>query len=153
MLTDEIIALMKQKGTYLVPTAYLAERLKPESLPPAFQAKARQASSFAKASHRRAIAAGVRIAFGTDAAVYPHGENAKEFGVYVGYGMKPIDAIRTATLNAADLLGVTDRAVIAPGKLADLIAVPGNPLEDIHVLERPTFVMKGGVVVQRPGER
>jgi imidazolonepropionase-like amidohydrolase len=95
----------------------------------------------------------VRIAFGTDAAVYPHGENAKEFGVYVGYGMKPIDAIRTATLNAADLLGVTDRAVIAPGKLADLIAVPGNPLEDIHVLERPTFVMKGGVVVQRPGER
>jgi adhesin HecA-like repeat protein len=153
MLTDEIIALMKQKGTYLVPTAYLAERLKPESLPPAFQAKARQALSLSKASHRRAIAAGVRIAFGTDAAVYPHGENAKEFGVYVGYGMKPIDAIRTATLNAADLLGVTDRAVIAPGKLADIIAVRGNPLEDVHVLERPAFVMKGGVVVQRPGER
>ena len=78
--------------------------------------------------------------------MYPHGENAREFAVYVGYGMKPIDAIRTATLNAADLLGVTDRGVIAPGKLADLIAVPGNPLDDVKVLEQVSWVMKGGVV-------
>jgi imidazolonepropionase-like amidohydrolase len=91
----------------------------------------------------------VKIAFGTDAAVYPHGDNAKEFAVLVGYGMKPIDAIRTATLNAADLLGVTDRGEIAAGKLADLIAVPGNPLNDVHVLEQVRFVMKGGVVVKQ----
>jgi imidazolonepropionase-like amidohydrolase len=151
MLTDEIIALMRQRGTYLVPTAYLLDRVVPASLPPAFQAKFRQVLPIARASHRRAIAAGVKIAFGTDAAVYPHGENAKEFTAYVNYGMRPIDAIRTATLNAADLLGVTERGSIAPGKLADLIAVPGDPLDDVRVLERVSFVMKGGVVVRGPG--
>jgi imidazolonepropionase-like amidohydrolase len=146
MLDDEAIALMKQKGTYLVPTAYLLTRMAVDKLPPPIAAKARQVIPLAQESHRKAIRAGVKIAFGTDAAVYPHGENAGEFAVYVGYGMKPIDAIRTATLNAADLLGVTDRGVIAPGKLADLVAVPGNPLDDIHVLERVSWVMKGGVV-------
>ena len=101
----------------------------------------------AQESHRRAIKAGVKIAFGTDAGVYPHGDNAHEFAVYVGYGMKPADAIRTATVNAADLLGVTDRAVIAPGKLADMIAVRGNPLQDVKTLQQVLWVMKGGVVV------
>jgi imidazolonepropionase-like amidohydrolase len=153
MLTDEIIALMKQKGTYLVPTAFLLDRVVPDSLPPAFRVKLRQALPLARASHRRAIAAGVKVAFGTDAAVIPHGENAREFAVYVGYGMRPIDAIRTATLNAADLLGVTDRGAIAPGKLADLIAVPGNPLQDVRTLERVTFVMKGGVVMLGPNPK
>jgi imidazolonepropionase-like amidohydrolase len=90
----------------------------------------------------------VKIAFGTDAAVAPHGNNAREFAVYVGYGMRPLEAIRTATLNAADLLGVNDRGVIAPGKLADLIAVRGNPLDDVRVLERVVWVMKGGEVVR-----
>jgi imidazolonepropionase-like amidohydrolase len=146
MLDDEAIKLMKQNGTYLVPTAYLLTQFKFEGMPAPIAAKAREAIPLAQESHRKAIKAGVRIAFGTDAAVYPHGENAREFAVYVGYGMKPIDAIRTATVNAADLLGVIDRGVIARGKLADLIAVPGNPLEDIRVLERVVWVMKGGVV-------
>jgi imidazolonepropionase-like amidohydrolase len=146
MLDDEAIRLMKEKGTYLVPTAYLLTQFKFEGMPAAIAAKARQAIPLAQASHRKAIAAGVKIAFGTDAAVYPHGDNAREFAVYVGYGMKPIDAIRTATVNAADLLGVIDRGVIARGKLADLIAVPGNPLEDVKALEKVVWVMKGGVV-------
>ena len=90
----------------------------------------------------------MKIAFGTDAAVAPHGDNAKEFAVYVGYGMRPADALRTATVNAADLLGLNDRGVIAPGKLADLIAVRGNPLEDVRVLERVVWVMKAGEVVK-----
>jgi imidazolonepropionase-like amidohydrolase len=151
MLDDEAISLMKQRGTYLVPTAYLLSQFHYDRMPPAIAAKARQIVPLAQESHRKAIRAGVKIAFGTDAAVYPHGENAREFAVYVGYGMKPIDAIRTATLNAADLLGVNDRGVIAPGKLADLIAVPGNPLEDVRVLEQVSWVMKGGVVYK--GER
>src|SRR5262249_30532324 len=144
MLDDEAIKLMKEKGTYLVPTAYLLTQIKVESLPPPIAAKAREAIPLAQASHRKAIAAGVKVAFGTDAAVFPHGQNAGEFAVYVGYGMKPIDAIRTATVNAADLLGTIDRGVIARGKLADLIAVPGNPLEDVKVLEKVVWVMKGG---------
>jgi imidazolonepropionase-like amidohydrolase len=152
MLNDEAIDLMKRRGTYLVPTAYLLTTFKFESLPPPIAAKARQVVPLAQESHRRAIRAGVKIAFGTDAGVYPHGDNAHEFATYVGYGMRPADAIRTATLNAADLLGITDRAVIAPGKLADLIAVRGNPLEDVKTLQQVLWVMKGGVVVKEPAK-
>jgi imidazolonepropionase-like amidohydrolase len=148
MIDEEATALMKQRGTYLVPTAYLLGTFKFESLPPPIAAKAREVIPMAQESHRRAVRAGVKIAFGTDAAVAPHGENAKEFAVYVGYGMRPVDALRTATVAAADLLGVSDRGVIAPGKLADLIAVRGNPLEDVRVLERVVWVMKGGEVVR-----
>lgn len=148
MLDDSTIALMVAHGTYLVPTAYLQQTIDMASLPPAIAAKAREVFPLARASHRRAIQAGVKIAFGTDAAVMPHGQNAHEFGVYVDYGMSPLNAIRTATTNAADLLGVTDRALLAPGRLADIIAVPGNPLNDIHLMERVDFVMKGGVVVR-----
>jgi imidazolonepropionase-like amidohydrolase len=147
MIDDEAAELMKRRGTYLVPTAYLLTTFKFDSLPPPIAAKARQVVPLAKESHRRAIRAGVKIAFGTDAAVYPHGDNAREFATYVGYGMRPAEAIRAATINAADLLGVSDRAVIAPGKLADLIAVRGNPLEDVRVLEQVPWVMKGGLVV------
>jgi imidazolonepropionase-like amidohydrolase len=150
MLDDEAIELMKRRGTYLVPTAYLLTTFKFESLPPPIAAKARQVVPLAQESHRRAIRAGVKIAFGTDAAVYPHGDNAREFAVYLGYGMRPAEALRTATLNAADLLGVTDRGQIAPGKLADLIAVKGNPLEDVRVLQQVPWVMKGGMVVKSP---
>jgi imidazolonepropionase-like amidohydrolase len=153
MIDDEAADLMKRHGTYLVPTAYLLTTFKYESLPPPIAAKAKQVVPLAQASHRRAIRAGVKIAFGTDAAVYPHGDNAREFAVYVGYGMRPADAIRTATVNAADLLGVTDRGVIAPGKLADLIAVRGNPLEDVRVLEQVPWVMKGGEVVKGAGKQ
>jgi imidazolonepropionase-like amidohydrolase len=148
ILTNEAVALMKQKGTYLVPTAYLLDAMKVDALPPTIAAKAREVIPQARESHLRAIQAGVKIAFGTDAAVYPHGDNAREFAVYVGYGMRPIDAVRTATTAAADLLGVADRGAIAAGMLADLIAVPGDPLKDVRTLERVTFVMKGGVVVK-----
>jgi imidazolonepropionase-like amidohydrolase len=148
ILSDEAIALMKARGTYLVPTAYLLSTFHFDSMPPPIAAKARQVIPLAQDSHRRAIKAGVKIAFGTDAGVYPHGDNAHEFATYVGYGMKPADAIRTATVNAADLLGVSDRAVIAAGKLADLIAVRGNPLDDVKTLQQVLWVMKGGVVVK-----
>ena len=149
MLSDSAIALMKSRGTYLVPTTALADLLDLAKLPPPLQAKAEGIIPLAKASVTRAIRAGVRIAFGTDAAVIAHGTNAREFAALVQRGMQPIDALRTATLNAADLLGLDDRGVIAPGKLADLVAVPGNPLEDIRVTERMSWIMKGGVVVEK----
>jgi imidazolonepropionase-like amidohydrolase len=152
MIDDEAADLMKRRGTYLVPTAYLLGTFTFESLPPPIAAKARQVIPLARESHRRAIRAGVKIAFGTDAAVYPHGNNAREFAAYVAYGMRPADALRTATLNAADLLGVSDRGMIAAGKMADLIAVKGNPLEDVRVLEKVPWVMKGGVVVKQAGK-
>ena len=149
MLTDEIIALMKKRGTYLVPTAYLLTAMPLSALPPAIAAKARQIIPLAQESHRQAVKAGVKVAFGTDAGVYPHGVNAREFAVYVGYGMTPLEAIRTSTTGAADLLGVADRGVIAAGKLADLVAVPGDPLKDVKVMEQVSFVMKDGTVVRR----
>ena len=151
VLDDEAIALMKQKGTYLVPTSYLADRINLAVLPPHIQQKARQVLPLARASLRKAISAGVKIAFGTDAAVFPHGENAREFAVYTSSGMSPLDALRTATINAADLLGTSDRGDLAPGLLADIIAVPGNPLTDIRVTERVIFVMQGGKTVKQGG--
>jgi imidazolonepropionase-like amidohydrolase len=151
VMSPATIALMKQRGTYLVPTAYLLGAIPLDRLPPQIRAKAESVIPRARESHRRAIRAGVKIAFGTDAAVYPHGQNAREFSTYVDYGMTPLQAIRTATVNAADLLGVTDRGVLAAGKLADVIAVPGNPLQDVKVLERVSWVMKGGQVVPPAG--
>ena len=148
VLDAEAIMLMKEHDTYLVPTTYLADRIALDVLPPHIRRKAESVLPVMRESHRRAIAEGVKIAFGTDAGVYPHGENAREFGVYVQLGMSPLDALRTATVNAADLLGKDDRGVIAPGKLADLVAVPGNPLEDITTTERVFFVMHGGRVVK-----
>lgn len=150
MLNDEAIRLMKERGTYLVPTNYLTQAIRLDVLPPAIRAKSDYIIPRAQESLRLAIRSGVKIAFGTDAAVIPHGQNAKEFGVLVERGMTPIEAIRTATVNAADLLGVNDRGNIAPGLLADLVAVPGNPLENIRVLEDVRFVMKGGQVYKRP---
>jgi imidazolonepropionase-like amidohydrolase len=151
MLDDEAVALMKQRGTYLVPTSYLADRINLAVLPPLIRRKAETVLPLARASLRKAIASDVKIAFGTDAGVFPHGENAKEFAVYTRAGMTPLAALRSATVNAADLLGKTDRGVIATGRLADLVAVPGNPLEDITATERVNFVMLGGKVVKEPG--
>lgn len=144
VLTDEIIERMKQKGTYLVPTTYLADAIDLDQLPPPIRAKAEWILPRAKESIRKAIEAGVNIAYGTDAAVYPHGLNARELNTLVQRGMTPLEALRTATVHAAKLLEVTDRGTLAAGKLADVIAVPGNPLEDITVTERVVFVMKDG---------
>ena len=146
MLDGEAISLMKARGTYLVPTSYLVDAINLDNLPPPIRAKAEYILPLARKSLSRAIQSGVKIAFGTDAAVYPHGDNAREFAVYVKQGMSPIEAIRSATIHAADLLGVDDRGVIAAGKLADIIGVAGNPLEDVTVLENVRFVMKGGKV-------
>lgn len=149
-IDDEAIALMQQHGTFLVPTTYLADAIDLASLPPPIRAKAEWLLPRAKANLKHAIAAGVKIAFGTDAAVYPHGLNAREFATLVERGLSPLESIRSGTLRAAELIGVDDRGSIEAGKLADLIAVPGNPLEDISVLQRVAFVMKGGAIVQGP---
>ncbi len=149
-LTDEALALMEQKGIYLVPTAYAFTGVGYDVLPSEQLVKAKAADAAAEASHRRAFRSRVKIAFGTDAGCFPHGQNAREFVALVGWGVQPLEAIRAATVNAADLLGTPDRGVIAPGKLADIIAVPGNPLEDVTRLQQVCFVMKGGVVVKSP---
>ena len=143
-LDDEAIALMKERGTYLVPTRALAGLLDYDALPAPLRAKAESILPRADTSFRRAIAAGVKIALGTDAAVMPHGMNAKEFAVMVEAGMSTLEALRAGTMYGADLLGTPDRGEIAVGKLADLVAVPGNPLTDITATERPSFVMKDG---------
>jgi imidazolonepropionase-like amidohydrolase len=148
MLTDEILDAMIERGTYLVPTAYLRERIDMQHLPGKLRAKAEWIFPRAESSLVKAIARGVKIAYGTDAAVFPHGENGHEFAVYVRAGMKPAEAIRTATVNAADLLGVTDRGDLVPGMLADMIAVSGDPLTDVTVLEDVRWVMHGGRVVR-----
>ena len=150
MLNEEAIRLMKERGTYLVPTNYLTQAIRLDDLPPPIRAKAEYILPRARQSLQLAIKSGVKIAFGTDAAVIPHGQNAKEFGVLVERGMTPLEAIRTATVNAADLLGVNDRGNIAPGLLSDIVAVPGNPLDNIRVLEDVRFVMKGGQIYKRP---
>lgn len=150
MLDDEAIELMKEHGTYLVPTTYLAERIDLDILPAPVRRKAEEVLPMAIASLRRAIAAGVKIAFGTDAAVYPHGENAGEFVALVDRGMTPLEALRSATLYAADLLGKDDRGIIEAGRLADMVAMPGNPLDDISATQRIDWVMMGGKVFSHP---
>ncbi len=151
-LDDEGIALMKQKGTWLVPTTYLTERVNLAVLPPIIRGKAETIIPYAHESLRKAIAAGVKIAFGTDAGVFPHGENAREFSSYVRYGMSTAEALRSATVNAAQLLGVKDRGTISARLLADLIAVQGNPLEDITATQRVQFVMRAGHVLKEGGK-
>jgi imidazolonepropionase-like amidohydrolase len=150
MLSGRAITLMKENGSYLVPTAYLRDGMDMNVLPPALLKKAEIVIPKAQKSLEDAIKQGVKIAFGTDAAVFPHGDNAEEFNCYVQSGMSEIEAIRTATLNAADLLGLDDRGSLKPGMLADIVAVKGNPLQDIKTLESVVFVMKEGVVYKRP---
>ena len=149
-VSDKTLALMVQKGIYLVPTAYVFSGIGYDVLPPEMLAKAKMVDAAAQESHRRAFHSGVKIAFGTDAGNFPHGQNAQEFVTLVEWGMRPLDAIRAATLSAADLLGLSDRGVISPGKLADIIAVPANPLEDVLRLQQVCFIMKGGAVIKTP---
>ncbi|MFN0110175.1 MAG: amidohydrolase family protein [Blastocatellia bacterium] len=153
-IDDEGIRLMKEKGTYLVPTIYLTdwflENYPSLGLPPQIIAKAKEVMPAMKKNLTHAIQQGVPVAFGTDAAVYPHGLNAREFAVLVRMGMTPTQAIQTATVHASKLLGWEDRiGAIEAGKFADLIAVEGDPTKDVTELERIKFVMKGGQVVKK----
>ena len=148
-LNDEGIAMMKKHGTYLVPTAYLIDWVQQYGhLPPLYQQKMKDVSAVEKQNAIKAIKAGVKVALGTDAAVYPHGLNAHEVDVYVNqFGMSPLQGIQTGTINAADLMGWTDRAgTIEPGKWADIIAIDGDPLKDVKILQHVNFVMKSGIV-------
>jgi imidazolonepropionase-like amidohydrolase len=153
LMNEPAIATLKKNGTYLVPTLYLMdwqkENAQEANLPDYAKRKMEMVSEAGKNNAKKAFAAGVKIGFGTDAAVYPHGLNAHEFAVYVRLGMTPLEAIQTATLNDADLLGWSDKiGTIEPGKFADIIAVDGDPLQDVTTLERVKFVMKGGAVVK-----
>ena len=154
LIDDEGIALMRERGTYLVADIYNDEYLTGEAarqgLPKDFLEKERKLGQTQRDNFRKAVQAGVKIAFGTDAGVYPHGWNSKQFAYQVKYGQTPMQAIQSATFNAAALIGVADQiGSIRPGKLADLIAVPGNPLEDITELERVSFVMKEGRIYKQ----
>jgi imidazolonepropionase-like amidohydrolase len=156
-IDDAAIQMMKSKGTYLVPTLYLGDWMMENAakigLPEMYAAKMRAVVPQARAKLKKAFDAGVKVAFGTDAAVYPHGLNAHEFAVYVRMGMTPLQAIQTATINAADLLGWDRIGTLEPGKYADIIAVNGDPTKDVTLLQNPVFVMKGGVVYKQSGDR
>ena len=151
-LDDEDLDLMKQRGTYLVPTLMAAQGLQEKFdrniyMPPAIAAKAQLAINSMHSTFQRALAKGVKIGLGTDAAVYPHGRNAEEFHQMVDLGMKPAAALKAGTSGDADLLGLADKiGTLEANKFADIVAVPGNPLENIRVTEHVFFVMKEGVV-------
>ena len=151
-LDDEALDMMKQRGTYLVPTLLAPQGLREQmakraNIPPAIREKAERAMKAAPDTFKRALAKGVRIGLGTDAAVYPHGRNAEEFHLMVDLGMKPIDALKAGTSADADLLGMTDKiGTLESGKFADIVAVPGDPLENIRQTEHVFFVMKDGVI-------
>ncbi len=152
LMTDETMALMIERGTFLVPTTYLADGMDVSSAAPELQAKAAEVFPKAKETTSKAIRRGVRIACGTDAPAIPHGRNAKELLALVDRGMAPLEAIRAATTVAAELIDVTDRGRLRPGQLADLVAVPGDPTADIGTLEKVVFVMKGGMVYRNDRE-
>jgi imidazolonepropionase-like amidohydrolase len=152
-IDDAAIAEMKKNGTYLVPTLYLGdwflENAERNHVPDFYLAKARAVMPVARQNIAHAFASGVKVAFGTDAAVYPHGMNAHEFAVMVKLGLTPLQAIQASTINAADLLGWSGKVgTLEPGAWGDVVAVDGNPLQDVTTLERVKFVMKGGEVVR-----
>lgn len=159
LLDDETLRLMKERGIFLMMDVFASwdfwpggtPEAKPQNYPQEFVEKEKVSYASQVRVFRRAVELGVRIAFGTDAAVIPHGKNARLFQVYVQNGMRPLEAIRTATLTNAELLGWSDRVgSLEPGKLADIIAVRENPLNDITTLERVVFVMKDGAVYRQP---
>jgi imidazolonepropionase-like amidohydrolase len=151
-LDDEALEMMKQRGTYLVPTLMAVQGLQEQLdkgiyIPPAIALKARMAISQIRATFQKALAKGVNIGLGTDAAVYPHGRNTEEFHQMVDLGMKPTDALKAGTSADAQLLGIADRlGTLEPNKIADIVAVPGNPVENIRQTEHVIFVMKEGVI-------
>ena len=151
-LDDEALDMMKQHGTYLVPTLMAVQGLSEQMqksvyIPPAIRTKAELATASVRKTFQRALAKGVKIGLGTDAAVYPHGRNAEEFHQMVDLGMKPVDALRAGTSVDAELLGLSAKiGSLEPGKLADVVAMPGDPTTDIRQTEHVFFVMKDGVI-------
>lgn len=156
-LDDEAIALFKEHGTYLVPTIsagkWTEAKAKEGWYPPVIAAKAAELGTLIQKAFAKAHRQNVKIAFGTDAGVYPHGQNAQEFQYMVEAGMSPMGAILTATRNAANLLGTSANVgTIQPGRYADLVAVKGDPLADIKLLQSISFVMKEGQIYKRDGK-
>ena len=152
-IDDAGIAAMREHGTYLVPTLYLGDWMIDNAgltrLPAPLLAKAKEVIPAARKNIARAFSAGVKVALGTDAAVYPHGLNAHEFETMVKLGLTPLQSIQAGTVNAADLLGWSGKVgTLEPGAWADIVAVDGDPLQDITTLQRMKFVMKGGEVVK-----
>jgi imidazolonepropionase-like amidohydrolase len=153
-LQDDTLRLMKQKGVYLVPTLFAGFWVgeKADHFPPAIAVKARAAAAQMQSMFQHAAKIGVKVAFGTDSAVEPHGLDAQEFSLMVKNGFTPAQALLAATAGGADLLGLADRiGTIQAGKLADLVAVPGDPLQDIRQTEKVTFVMQAGRVIKNQG--
>jgi imidazolonepropionase-like amidohydrolase len=151
-LKPDTLAMMKKKGIFLTPTLMASEWImgKIDNYPPALQAKAKAATAARSEMFRNAVKMGVRISFGTDAAVFPHGQNAKEFKLLVDLGMSPIEALKSATATDAELLGIAQKVgTLEKGKLADVIAVPGDPTADITATERVSFVMKEGRIIRQ----
>jgi imidazolonepropionase-like amidohydrolase len=153
LIDDEGIRLAKEHGTYLVMDIYNDDYILNEApkvgLPQENIDKEKMVGRFQRENFAKAVKAGVKMAFGTDAGVYPHGDNARQFAYMVKYGMTPAQAIRAATSNAADLIGrSSDVGTIEAGKYADIIAVQADPLADVRALEHVDFVMKGGTVVK-----
>ena len=150
-MKPDTLTLMKNKGTYLTPTLMATEWItsKIDNYPPALQAKAKAAAAARSDMFRNAVKMSIKVSFGTDAAVFPHGQNAKEFKLMVDLGMQPIDALKTATGNAADLFGIAQKTgTLEKGKFADVIAMPGDPTADITATERVSFVMKEGKIIR-----
>jgi len=150
-MKPDTLRLLKSKGTYLTPTLMAVEFImgKIDSYPPAIQAKARAAAAARSDMFRNAVKMGVKISFGTDAAVFPHGQNAKEFKLMVDLGMTPVDALKSATSVDADLFGIAQKTgTLEKGKLADIVAMPGDPTTDITATERVFFVMKDGKIIR-----
>jgi imidazolonepropionase-like amidohydrolase len=150
-LKPETLQLMKTKGTYLVPTLMATEWImsKIDAYPAVLQAKAKAAGAARTEMFRNAVKMGVKIGLGTDAAVFPHGQNAKEFKLMADLGMPPIEALRSATSLDADLFGIAQKVgTLEKGKLADIVAMPGDPTTDITATERVSFVMKEGKIVK-----
>jgi imidazolonepropionase-like amidohydrolase len=150
MLTPAAAKLIRERGTRLVFTLYLYEAIDPAMLPPAMLAKGMAIREVSRQSFQLALRENLRIVFGTDAGVYPHGDNAREFATRVRLGQSPLEAIRSATLYASELLGVPDRGQVREGLRADLIAVAGDPLARIEALQAVGFVMKAGRIHRQP---
>jgi imidazolonepropionase-like amidohydrolase len=152
LIDDEGIKLMKQHHTWLVADIYNDDYILGKAvelkIPQEFVEKEKAIGRIQRENFARAVKAGVRVAFGTDAGIYPHGDNARQFAFMVKYGLTPAAAIRAATRDAAELIDMKDVGVVAAGKYADVIAVSADPLADVRALEHVSFVMKGGVVVK-----